>query len=254
MRIIKTNDEPSPNESGPINFLIYGDTGSGKTFALQTLPESMLPALVLDFDRGSRHLRKTDLGTIVQFDIELRKKPVMYDQARDFLEDLAAGKKEKQDLIDLDEVKTIVVDSFTTLIKGIQDRTMQWFIDNGRGGNSRSSRDSPPTQAEYGMIAHLGENLIRGIIGLDKHTIVICHEASKVQDEVTGLSSAGPALQRSLAIALPRYFDEVLYAKAEGKADKRTFHWHTKATGQFVARSRHDLDAKIPQDFSKSYS
>jgi len=50
-------------------------------------------------------------------------------------------------------------------------------------------------------------------------------------------------------VSLPRYFDEVIFAKAEGKEPNRTYVWNTRASGMFVARSRHDLDAKIPQDF-----
>ena len=247
-RLIRSG-EPPDISSDMKTFLIYGDTGCGKTYALKTLPESMRPALMLDFDRGSRELNKDpSWGTFVQFDVtDPKGKPVMFDQTKSFLEELAQNKH--KDVVDLNEIRTIVVDSITTLVKAAQDRTLQYFIDNGRGGNSRSDRNTPPTQAEYGMVAHIVEGLIRGIIGLNKNLIVIAHEASKVQDEVTGLSVAGPALQRSLAVSLPRYFDEVIFAKAEGKEPNRTYVWNTRASGMFVARSRHDLDAKIPQDF-----
>lgn len=248
-RIIECGTD-KPEEAGPIKFLIYGDTGTGKTYALRTLPDSMRPALILDCDRGSRKISKLKgLGTIVTFDIEnARGKPVLYDQFKDFVQSAYAGKADLPR--PFDEYATVVVDSFTILVKAIQDRTLQWFIDNGQGGNSRNSADQPPTMAEYGMIAHLSQKIVQGLIQLNKNLILNCHEAANIKDEVTGMSSAGPALQKALATNLPRYFDEILYAKAKGKGDDRKYIWCTQSTGMFIARTRHEIPAEVEQDFS----
>ena len=233
-------------ERVPTRWLIYGKTGVGKTFSLQTLPESMRPALILDFDRGARKIKDTlGLGTIVTFDIEAAPdKPLLYDQAKEFLQNFYLGKVELP--TPCADYKTVVVDSFTMLTKAIQDRTLVWYTLHGEKGNTRDTLDLPPTMPEYGMISHLSLKFVQALIQLNRNLIVFCHDAETIKDEVTGVATAGPALQRALATSMPRYFDEVLYAKMNGIKHV----WATQTTGLFVARTRHDLPAEISQDFA----
>ena len=234
-------------DSGSLKFLIYGSSGVGKTFALRTLPESMRPALILDTDRGSRALWKEEgLGTIATFDIMNKGKPVLYTQAMSTLQDMHSGK------FNGIEYNTVVVDSYTVMHQAITSYVMHKSL-TGTGDKklNRSTMDEPPTLPEYGIIGHLALKFIEALIQLNQNLVVICHETAVVTDEVSGQTRGGPALPPKLASQMPRYFDEVLYAKAKGKGSDRKYTWATRSTGLFEARTRyHELDDEIEQDFN----
>ena len=241
MNIIEFGSEDE-QQASTIKFLVYGTTGSGKTYSLRTLPEFMRPAIILDCDRGSRALwKEKGRGTAVTFDLEdSNGRPTMYEQSIKFLTDMYEEEN--------DQYKTIIVDSYTLMHQAIMAHVMYKGVKDSK--SKRSSADDPPTLPEYGIITHLALKFVQALISLDRHVIMICHETSLQTDEVTGQARGGPALTPKLASLLPRYFDEVLYAKTKGKGDDREYSWATKATGLFEARTRHpELDGEIPQDY-----
>ena len=251
-RIVDFGSDDIPESASNIKFMVYGPTGSGKTYSLRTLPERMRPALLIDCDRGSRALWTDEsLGTAVQFDIEDPEsgRPLMYEQTAEFLQTFhrdpeAAGLKT--------DFKTVVVDSYTVMHQAIMAYVLwkSYKGTSGKGAERRNTTDEPPTLPEYGIITHLAQQFVQALIQLDRNLIVICHEATQIVDEVTGRSRGGPALPPKLAQSMPRYFDEILYSATEGKGDNRRYIWTTRTTGLFEARSRHpDLAAEIPQDY-----
>ena len=251
--ILHCGDESSA-QNEPIRFLIYGSTGSGKTYSLKTLPEAMRPALILDTDRGTAAVRSdAGLGTIVTFDFnDQNGKPIMFEQVKAFLQEFHSGRAKLP--LDCTEYKTVVLDSFTVLYSSILNSVLVWQMSqsDSRGHTKRAQIDDPPTLAEYGMIGHHGIRFLQALIQLNRNLIMICHETAKIQDSVTGVSSAGPALPKALATNFPRYFDEVLFAKATGQADSRQYVWSTQSSGMYEARSRHlNSPTDIKQDFNR---
>ena len=250
VQIIQCGDKDAAKEL-PRRWLIYGPAASGKTKSLLTLPSSMRPALILDIDKGGAELDEDEtLGTRILFDSHDKLgEPCGHKQLTDFLQQVHANKIKLPH--ECGAYKTVVCDSLTVAIQNINQATLQWYKDNGEKGNARESLDQPPTQAEYGMIAHMAKKLVMGLIQLNRNLIVICHEADTVKDETTGATHTGPALQKSLAIDLPRYFDELLYSKVKGRGTETKFVWYTRPSGMFIARTRiKSISAEIPQDFS----
>ena len=203
--ILHCGDESSA-QNEPIRFLIYGSTGSGKTYSLKTLPEAMRPALILDTDRGTAAVRSdAGLGTIVTFDFnDQNGKPIMFEQVKAFLQEFHSGRAKLP--LDCTEYKTVVLDSFTVLYSSILNSVLVWQMSqsDSRGHTKRAQIDDPPTLAEYGMIGHHGIRFLQALIQLNRNLIMICHETAKIQDSVTGVSSAGPALPKALATNFPR--------------------------------------------------
>jgi hypothetical protein len=242
---------PDVEESDrPIRWLIYGSTGTGKTYSLKTLPDKYRPCLIIDTDRGSAQLRKdSTMGTVVQFDFtDLNGRPEMFTQVKKFLQEFHAGRAKLP--LPCADYKTIVLDSFTVLHSAILQDVLNYTLTQSTKG-SRTSIDDPPSLPEYGMINHHGTKFLQALIQLGRNLVLICHEAAKQDNPVTGISMAGPALSKGLATNFPRYFDEILFAKAIGQGDDRRYVWNTQASGLYEARSRYlvDLGAEIEQDF-----
>tara|TARA_R110000787_G_scaffold31886_7_gene84420 strand:+ start:4605 stop:5372 length:768 start_codon:yes stop_codon:yes gene_type:complete len=241
-RVIEMGSD-EPVDGQPIKIMVYGTSGTGKTYSLKTLPESMRPALLVDCDRGSRALwKEKGLGKVVQFDITGKNDvPVMYDQVKDFLQEFHADEE-------MQKYKTVVVDSYTLVHQAIMGHVM-WKSYKDSGGK-RKRMDEAPTLPEYGLVTQLALNFVQALVQLNRNLILVCHETAVQTDDVSGQARGGPALTPKLASVLPRYFDEILYSKTKGRGDDREYTWATKSTGLFEARSRFELPAEIPQDYS----
>lgn len=226
----------------PHTILIYGETGAGKTFSLRTLPKEWLPALVLDFDHNSRALEgQFSPGELYIADMEDfttnnrgELKPAAYESAKAVLTDLLKG--------GLDfEPKTIIVDSVTRLYMSI--------MDYGLSKTSRKEGD-PPQLQDYGTAAALTVHFTRAALQTGCNLIYLAHEKAYA-NEVTGIEKGVPALTGQLGDTIPRFFQEILHARATGSGNNRKYLWETQPAGKFVARTTHtDFDSTIPQDFS----
>ena len=238
--VIKTGPDAVTDKEN-LKVLLYGSTGTGKTYALKTMPASWRPALILDCDSGSRALwNESELGDIVTFDsADKNSKPILYTQVCDYLSKVHGTEH---------GYKTLVMDSFTLLHQAIQSHVISEAVVDFKA--KRSTSNEPPTLPEYGIITHLAMKFVQALIQMNLNLIVICHEAIVITDEASGLSRAGPALTPKLATVLPRYFDEVLYSKVKGKGDNRVYSWLTQSTGMYEARTRSGVKPEIPQDFS----
>lgn len=228
-------DTASP---GPVKSLLYGEPGMGKTFSLRSLPKSALPALLIDLDRGATSvLGGFDKGELLGFIPDRfaksgrKEAPAAYDQVKDKL----------QEIYNDDTIKTVVIDSFTELYQNIMDHVMH---------KNNKALDSAPTQPDYGMAMRFCIKFVEALSELDRHIVVICHEANHTND-VTGITKVTPALTGQLASKIPGYFDNVLHAKVKGRGEKREYIWETVPNGLYIARTRtQGLDTEIPQDFS----
>ena len=245
---IVNSDTPT---SDPIKWLIYGNSGAGKTWSLKTLPASMRPVLIIDCDRKSKAVQSEEGFTIVQPDfIGSAGQPVLFTEVWSFCKALL------DESIDLPfpcaDYRTIVLDSYTIVHNAILNETLtNQLTQAGKDGRpKRDTIDDPPNLPEYGIIGHKATRLLQRFIQLRRNLIFVCHETQTLKDEVTGISQGGPALQRSIATTFPRYFDELLYARVAGQGTSRRWTWATQASGMFEARTSYpELAPEIDQDF-----
>tara|TARA_R110000824_G_scaffold8204_7_gene37129 strand:+ start:169 stop:906 length:738 start_codon:yes stop_codon:yes gene_type:complete len=222
----------------PVKNLLYGEPGMGKTFSLRSLPKHALPALLIDLDRGGASvLGGFEKGELQGFipdrfaKVGSKEAPAAYEQVKDKLQSINKD----------DEIKTIVVDSFTELYQNIMDYVMH---------KNNKPLDSAPTQPDYGMAMRFCIKFIEALSEMQRHIVVICHEANHT-NEVTGITKVTPALTGQLAVKIPGYFDNVLHAKVKGRGEKREYIWETVPNGLYTARTRmQGIEPEIAQDFS----
>lgn len=237
-----TSQKPAEDQSAPHTILVYGETGAGKTFSLRTLPKSWLPALVLDFDHNSRALEGAfSPGELYIADMEDftstprgELKPAAYESAKSVITDVLKG--------GLDFTpKTIVVDSVTRLYMSI--------MDHGLSKSSRKEGD-PPQLQDYGTAAALTVHFTRAALQTGCNVVYLAHEKAYA-NEVTGIEKGVPALTGQLGDTIPRFFQEILHARATGGGNNRKYLWETQPAGKFVARTTYtSFEPTIPQDFS----
>jgi|TARA_R100001530_G_scaffold133057_1_gene106020 hypothetical protein len=225
----------------PIKVQLFGETGTGKTFSLRTLPDCAWPVALIDIDLGSRSIHgqfNEGLFRIYQPDrvdgALGSHKPVAYDEVKALLNRINQN----------NDVKTIVIDSMTMLYGSILDHVVY----KGKTKNIESA----PTLQEYGIALRLTVKLVEALISMGTNIILICHETA-LENEVTGIVKGVPALTGQLGNIVPRYFDEIYHSRTEGSGSNLKYVWDTQPRGLFVARSRLQLPAVIPQDWSQLF-
>ena len=227
----------------PVKVQIYGETGTGKTFSLKTLPAVALPAALFDIDLGSSALHENfEPGKMRIFrpqrtsgDMGGRTEPLAY---KEIAEELNKLNKEGT-------VKTIVIDSMTMLYSAILDHVVY----KGKTKNIESA----PTLQEYGIAMRLTLKMIEALISMNVNVILICHE-SAIENEISGIIKGVPALTGKLGSIVPRYFDEIYHSKTEGSGTSLKYVWDTAPKGLYIARSRKEMPATIPQDWGQLFT
>ena len=230
---------------GRIAVLIYGETGTGKTFCFRTLPESMLPALYFDIDGNSRSLKgqfepgqffiaqlpKTDPG-------KTRPTAVSFTWMKEIINAAHKGEFPGGDV----RIKTIIIDSLTT-----------WYRDVAAAVLQTSNKDLGDnlTLPERGTVQRGIENTL-DLLRFDTsfNVVMTAHEMLQ-EDSSGGMIKGVPAVTgRQLPVQIPRYFQEVWRSEEIGKKDEQRYIWNTRNKGKFVGRTQIEkASAQIPQDF-----
>tara|TARA_R110000787_G_scaffold47246_1_gene114452 strand:+ start:52 stop:663 length:612 start_codon:yes stop_codon:yes gene_type:complete len=200
----------------------------------------MLPALLIDFDKNSEALHQQfPPGQLFMEPIEdfrmkgSKRVPNGYEQAKKVITDLHEGKLDFKP-------KTLIIDSVTRLYEAI--------MDHGLNASSRGE-EAPPQLQDYGIASRLMVLFLRVCIQTNCNIIFLAHEKAYA-NEVTGIEKGVPALTGQLGDIVPRYFQEILHAKAKGAGDKREWKWDTGPMGKFVGRTTRGLDTTVEQDWS----
>lgn len=224
----------------PLRIFNYGRTGTGKTYSLRTLPESMRPAYMMDFDQGSRalvgafekgqlHGRTFDL---VVTDKRGKDVPAMYEQA---IESIVKIPEEYP------ETKTLILDSFTLLVSAILDFSVHKV-------QNRRPNDYSASKADYGIVTNLGTKFVLACLQTGFNLIFLGHERETTNEE-GNVIKAGPALSPALANNVLRLFDEIIHSTVK----RGEFSWTMKPKGLYDARSRalaDDPRDSVAQDYS----
>lgn len=205
-----------------INFLVYGESGVGKTIlagSADDVPE-MRPVLLLDAEAGTLSLDKYHGDVDVIRINTFSKLQSVYD-------DLRTGKT---------HYATVILDSLTEIQKFGMDHIM---------GNSSAITnlmpDSIPGLKEWGINTEQMRRLIRAFRDLDMHTIV----TALIKDDKnprTGAVTQKPALSGQLAREVPAFLDIVAYMYVkniqEGDSISQKRLLLTQATDMQVAKDR----------------
>lgn len=218
------------------NALIYGDTGTGKTYGLRTARK---PVLVHSFDPGgSRSIADlVETGEVIvdaRWELEDAKSPTAYKAWETEFDRL-------RKLGIFDTVGTFVIDSITTWSEAMMNYILK---KNGRAGET-------PQLQDYLVQMLTIRDVIKVATGLPCDFIAIGH-INMDKDEVTGKMTSSPLVTGKLSSRLPLLFDEVYVTEAKEKAQGIEYTYLTRNNGLLKARSRLAPKAKLetrePQD------
>jgi len=205
------------------SFLVYGDSGSGKTRSIITAPG---PILVDSFDPGGTDtIRKAiNDGKVVADTRWEKENPAAPDV---FLKWQAEYKRRRQTKF-FDHFKTYVIDSATTWSGTIMNQELKR---QGRSGG-------PPQQNDYLPVMQVMENLIKDMTSnLPCNLILICHEDSD-KDELTGRIKIGPLFIGKLKMRIPLLFSEFYATQTKETSKGVEYTFLTRNSGLYKARTR----------------
>lgn len=207
--------------------LIFGDTGTGKTFLVQTCPK---PIHIDSFDVGGTTTirRQIEEGWIMadtRFEDEDPQAPraiVLYEKELD--RRIQGGYFES--------IGTYVLDSLTTH----GDAAMNYILaKHGRkDGIPQSGKGS---DNDYVKQQKVIEPMLRKILNLPCHVLLIAHPDMR-ENEDTRVKSIGPKVYGQLATKLPLLLSEIYCAQAKEVRDGIQYSLLTRQTGYWRCRSR----------------
>jgi len=186
-----------------INLMVYAQSGSGKTYAVRTLPKPIIIS--------------TEKGLLSLADIDLP-----YIEVNNF-DDLADAYKWLSESDEADQYETIALDSISDIAEVVLA--------------AEKSKVKDMRQA-YGQLQDTMSNLVRSFRDLPKH-VYMTAKAEKTQDENGKLLWSPSMPGNKLAQSLPYFFDEVLALRVEKDEDGNIMRMLQCASdGQWVAKDR----------------
>lgn len=209
-------------ERKKVNFLIIGQSGTGKTVLTETCPA---PTHIDSFDpggtvsvRASIHDNRIIADT--SFEREDTKKPWAYRK-------WASTMHERLQMNYFDWLGTYVLDSLTTFGEAV----MNWVLQKNK------NMTGTPNQQDYLHQMNTIREEIEALTRLPCNVLVTAH-VDAVRDELTGQLYGGLLTTGKLKGRLPLYFDEVLYTLAKPSNDGAKYYIVTGLSGIYQARSR----------------
>ena len=215
-------EQDSNLEMDRIRVLIYGGSGTGKTYSLRTF---RYPLWVDSFDpQGSIALQDLvkEGNAIIQnaYEDENPDKPKAFEAW-----DTAFTKQVQQGLFN--HVGTYVLDSATTWASAALNVVL---AKSGRPGGVPQQNDWYPQMV-------LMEKGLRRIMTLPCDIVFICHD-DVVEDKILGSISRSPMMTGKLKKRIPLLFSEVYYAQARRTSKGTEYVWQMQRDAQNEARSR----------------
>ena len=181
MKVTNAKDIKMP----PLNLLVYGEPGVGKTYMLKT---AVKPALVLDAEGGTLTLMGSDT------DILKINSP---EDIRDAFKELKNGAG----------YKTVCFDSITEVYKCFMDEIIK------KNPNIARAYGDQPSLSDYGRASELMRRTIRQFRDLPIHFIATAL-VQDLKDEKDGSLTRLPSLPGKLAYEVAGYMDVVGYVFA----------------------------------------
>lgn len=223
-----------------IRFIIYGQSGTGKTFSLRTARK---PLFIDSFDPGGSVvladlIQKGEAIIRTEFENEDPKNPSAFAKW-----DYSLDAIEKSGL--MARFGTYVLDSATTWGQACLNLVMQKA---GRAGGTPQQNDWYPQMV-------LMEAGIRRIFKFPCDIIFICHTDVQ-KDEIIGKLTRSPALTGKSKTRIPLLFSEVYYSDTKRSSKGTEYYWQMQsdATNQAKSRlcglARKNLDF-VPQNYAR---
>ena len=225
-----------------LKVLVYGRSGSGKTFGAGTFPRPIF----MDFDKGIATLRNPI------FVAKYGLRPIEYEQ---FTEKSVTkgGVVSKHNAFDdaflyyekmmkpdkVDTFDTWVIDTATSLSAIALNKALIFMGQNKLSQTHQTAMTQGvvvPKLQDYGAERSLIEQFVEMVLGSGKHVVLLCHEKELyVDDKVVGII---PLLTGKGVEAICSLFDEVynLQPQRQGTEIKRAL--VTEQIGRNMAKSR----------------
>lgn len=202
-------------------FLLLGDTGSGKTSQILTLPGRKFCYL---FDSNAiLSLQGYDveyeefLPDKLNLSVKSLSTKVVSDRTTNFTSDLyVQWEKDFQDKLKagfFDDFDVIAMDSATTFLDLIMDRVLTI---NGRSG-------SWPQQDDYGPQMLVFQNVCRQLTALGKVVVMTGHLETK-KDELVGRIFRTPMMTGRLKTKIPLLFSDIFVCEVENDGRGKITH------------------------------
>jgi hypothetical protein len=207
--------------------LTYGKSGTGKTYALDTLPK---PLFIYSFDPGGL----VSLRGCTEIDYEE-------------LEDFKSLDKHLEKTFNPSQYKSLAVDSLTTLAELIMNHVM------GLSGKSSSKIATIPTQNHWMTQMVLIQQVLDHFLNLPLHVVITAHE-ELMKDELSGRIMGVPLITGKLKFRLPLYFSELYHSRIKRQGDKHEYVFMTRDDALYGAKSRMAARAPIEQFELQNYT
>ena len=207
-----------------VNFLLYGDMGTGKTtMAVETCRK---PCLLHSFDPGGADSVNPQLirdGLVFvdnRYERDDAKKPTAFE----------AWDKEFERLLNggfFNHIGTFILDSTTTWAQAAMYAVLKKA---GRSGGV-------PQQNDYLPQMTMLENAVKVMCALPCDVILTAHQKAD-KDEITGKISATPLLTGKLTQRIPLLFNEIYHMVAKETSKGTNYSVQTQACSTYMARTR----------------
>lgn len=213
-------NQPRPDTY--LRFLVYGASGTGKTFSLRTARK---PIFVDSFDPGGSVVLadlvlKGEAVVRTEFETEDPKRPTAFAKW-----DASLDPIEKDGL--MKNFGTYVLDSATTWGQACLNLVMQKA---GRAGGTPQQNDWYPQMV-------LMEAAVRRIFKFPCDVIFICHEDT-MKDGIIDKLYRSPMLTGKAKTRIPLLFSEVYYSHTKRSSKGTEFLWQLQSDNTNQAKSR----------------
>ena len=220
-------------ETSLLKVLVLGDYGTGKSVFASSFPQ---PGYVFDFDNGMVTYEGGDW---------------LYDTFAATAAGWVAFEKalpEVEKEIKAGNIKTVVVDSLTSLGDCAMERAMQ--LDP-----KRSVEGGPIWNVHYQIQKNLVAPKIRRILSYPCNIVITGHWKVQQDAQTGSISSIDLLIVGDLSAKVPGYFDEVYAAGTTGMGSNLRYILRTAPYGLYKARSRYSGVMKLlPQVVPNNYN
>lgn len=206
-----------------VNFIVYGDVGTGKSVLTRTMPR---PVLVHSFDPGGMKSRllepliKSGDILVERFEDEDPAAPTMFKKHADRFRELAKAKV-------FDSIGTFVVDPITGMADYIMNQILK---EGGRAGTT-------PQIQDYMVQQRMIQNALRIYASLPCYFVATGH-IERGKDEITGAILAELMIPGKAALKTPALFDEIYVSQVTQTAKGPEHTLLTQNDGLYKARTR----------------